>query len=167
MLFFNKWAIQKWNYTNTCSLYFQTFLLEPINLIFPNLFANPSKNAFNLIGAAEADLIYLNDFRYSPTNEIVAWNDLLNILDGSKLHTSAPKSTHARDILWVAKQPVVATGPERIKKFHKGTTSLNESETAQMDARWVYVQLTHQIPKINNEIVPCAKCFAMLLLEAN
>ena len=89
---------------------------------------------------------------------------LLNILDGSKLHTSTPKSTHARDI---AKQPVVATGPERIKKFYKGTTSLNESETAQMDARWVYVQLTHQIPKINNEIVPCAKCFAMLLLEAN
>ena len=89
----------------------------------------------------------------------------MNILDGSRLHIAAPKTTHAKDILWDRKQPVFATGPDRIRRYHKGTTIVNAGETNQMDARWVYVHLKHRITNIDNSIVACARCFAKLVLD--
>ena len=135
--------------------------------MFDNTFANPTKSTFNLVGASDADIILLNDFRYDPSNEVIQWSDLLNILDGSKLHVAAPKTSHAKDIVWAEKQPIFATGPDRIRRFHKGTNVINSPETSQMDARWVYLHLTHPIPLIDNEIIACGKCFAQLILDEN
>ena len=132
-----------------------------------NAFVNPTRGTFNLVGASDADIILLNDFRYESGSEIIAWNDLLNILDGSKLHVAAPKTSHTKDIEWSAKQPIFATGPQKIQRFYKGTTSINASETSQMDARWVYVHLTHTIAAIDNQIIPCGRCFAQLILDEN
>jgi len=142
-------------------------MLEPLNLVFPNTFANPTKSTFNLVGASDADVILFNDFRYDSGNEIIPWSDLLNLLDGSKLHVAAPKTSHTKDIVWAAKQPIFATGPEKIRRYFKGTSSINAGETSQMDARWVYLHLTHRIPDINNQIIPCARCFSQLILEEN
>jgi len=145
----------------------QTFLLEPLKLIYPTIFSNPTKGTFNLIGAAEADVIYLNDFRYDSTSEIMQWGDLLNMLDGSAFHTAAPKTSYAKDTVWRKKQPIFATGPLKIQRFHKGSNDLNTHETAQMDARWEYVELHHKIVAADNTLVECARCFAELILGNN
>lgn len=97
--------------------------------------------------------------------EIIPWSDFLNMLDGSPLHIATPKSTNPQDIVWKRKQPIFATGPEKIKKYHKGTHALNDGETNQMNARWQYVELTHTIEETNNALMPCGVCFAKLILE--
>ena len=115
-----------------------------------------------MIGSEKADLIFFNDFRYESPNEIFEWGDMLNMLDGSAFRISTPKSQHAQDLVWSKKQPIFATGPKKIQRFHKGSQhNLNIIETAQMDARWKYIELKHQIEDIN---MPCARCFAELAL---
>ena len=168
-IFTNVMSNSNYNFVGLSQLtyIFQTFMLEPINQIFTKTFANPTRSSFNWIGASEADVIFLNDFRYDSTHEIIPWSDLLNLLDGSKLHVAAPKTSHAKDIAWTEKQPIFATGPEKIQRFYKGTTSINAGETKQMDARWVYVHLTHIIKEIDNEIISCGRCFAQLILDEN
>ena len=117
-----------------------------------------------MVGATEADIIFLNDFRYESSQEIIQWSDLLNMLDGSSFHVAAPKTTYAKDIVWKKKQPVFATGPQRIQRFHRGSHDVNTHETAQMDARWKYVELKHQIRVTNIKLVPCGRCFAELVV---
>ena len=54
--------------------------------------------------------------------------------------------------------------PLKIKQFHTGGI-VNERETAQMDARWDYIELTHPIKNANYDILPCGVCFAKLILD--
>ena len=93
--------------------------------------------------------------------------DLFNMLEGSAFHVAAPKTSYDKDIIWRKKQSIFATGPQQIQRFHKGSTEVNTHETAQMDARWVYVELKHQIKQTDNKLVPCGQCFANLELGGN
>ena len=47
----------------------KTFLLDPLNVVF-DTFTNPANTSYAWIGAENAEIIFLNDFRYS--NEILA-----------------------------------------------------------------------------------------------
>ena len=42
----------------------KTFLLNPLNLIY-HTFSNPATTTFAWVGAEDADVIFLNDFRWS------------------------------------------------------------------------------------------------------
>ena len=44
-----------------------------------------------------------------------------------------------------------------------------EGETNQMDERWTFMALKHQYKKgeINYDLIPCARCFAQLILSDN
>ena len=141
----------------------------PLTLIYTNHFINPTHGTFNWVGAPESDVVLLNDFRHksgSYSKEIMPWNDMLNMLDGSTLHVSTPKTHAPKDALWTRRQPIFATGPDTVKKFHRGVSNVvDEQETSQMDARWQYLYFKHSIKDTDTEILTCGVCFAKLILE--
>ena len=57
----------------------KTFLLKPLKLIF-NCFENPSNDKYAWVGANKAEIILMQDFRWSK--ETIAWKDLLLLLEG-------------------------------------------------------------------------------------
>ena len=67
----------------------KTFLLKPISLVYRS-FVNPATSNFAWVGAEEAELLFLNDFCWSP--QIVPWHDLLLLLEGQPVHVPAPKT---------------------------------------------------------------------------
>ena len=55
----------------------KSFILSPLKVIF-NTFLNPATGSFAWIGAEQAKVIFLNDFRWDP--KLIAWADLLQVL---------------------------------------------------------------------------------------
>ena len=67
----------------------KTFLLNPLNRIYCT-FTNTASTTFAWVGAEDAEVVLLNDVRWSP--QIIAWQDLLLLLEGQQVHLPAPKS---------------------------------------------------------------------------
>ncbi len=67
----------------------KTFILSPLKVIYET-FCNPATGTFAWLGAEEAEVIFLNDFRWSQA--IIAWADLLQALEGDTVHLPAPKT---------------------------------------------------------------------------
>ena len=84
----------------------KTFIIKPLTVIY-NAFSNPATGLFAWIGADEAEIIYLNDFRWDP--KIIAWADFLQALEGDIVHLPAPKNVCPRDIELKADIPFFAT----------------------------------------------------------
>ena len=70
----------------------KTFLLEPLRIIF-STFSNPATTTYSWLGVEDAEIILLNDFRWS--SELITWKDLLLLPEGQGLHFPAPKSQYA------------------------------------------------------------------------
>ena len=81
----------------------KTFLLNLLNNIF-NTFTNPASTSFAWVGAEKAEVVFLNDFRCSP--QIIAWHDLLLMLEGQLVHLPAPKCHFANDIVFDIDTPI-------------------------------------------------------------
>ena len=77
------------------SNYGQTFLLKPLESIFKT-FANPDSDIYAWVGADDAEMIFLNDFRWSP--ELIEWKSLLLLLEGGQVRLPAPKNHFSCDI---------------------------------------------------------------------
>jgi len=135
----------------------KSFLFDPLKAIF-KAFVNPANGTFAWVGAESAEVVYLNDFRWSE--KLMGWTDLLNLLEGAPVHISAPKTHFSEDILWTKDTPIFCTTNARIRKYEHG--QINEIETEMMDARWVVFPLRHQFrdPK---KIKCCCKCFTEFL----
>ena len=73
----------------------KTFILSPLKVIF-NAFCNPETGLFAWIGAEEAEIIFLNDFRWNA--KIIAWSDFLQTLQGDIVYLPAPKNVCRRDV---------------------------------------------------------------------
>ena len=67
----------------------KTFILSPLKKIY-NAFCNPATGSFAWVGAQEAEVIFLNDFRSNPA--IIVWGDFLQALEGDIVHLPAPKT---------------------------------------------------------------------------
>lgn len=63
----------------------KTFLFNPLNKIY-HTFTNPASTSFAWVGAENSEVIFLNDFRWSL--QIIAWHDLLLLLEGTYLFRS-------------------------------------------------------------------------------
>ena len=61
----------------------KTVMLSPLNAIYKT-FCNLATGSFAWFGAEEAEVIFLNYFRWHPT--IIAWPDLLQALEGDIIH---------------------------------------------------------------------------------
>jgi len=141
----------------------KTFILDPLRVIYKT-FVSPATCSYAWLGVEETEVIFLNDFRYTPA--ILPWNDMLLLLEGHVVHFAAPKTSYARDIEFTCDTPVFATSKSSIV-FIKGST-IDEKETEMMDVRWRKFHFFHQIPISSHKTVtPCGCCFARLLLDAD
>ena len=73
----------------------KSFLLEPVKQIF-NCFTIPAQGKYAWTGLDEAEVAYINDFHWSK--ELIAWQELLNLLEGAPLKLSCPKNVFATDL---------------------------------------------------------------------
>ena len=102
----------------------KTFIPDPLRVIYKT-FVSPATCPYAWLEVEEAEVIFLNDFRYTPA--ILPWNDMLLLLEGHVVHFTAPKTSYARDIEFICHTLVLATSKSSIV-FIKGFT-IDERET--------------------------------------
>ena len=128
----------------------KTSILNPITTIF-DAFTNPSSSKYAFVGAEKAEVIFMNDLRWSP--DMISWQEFLNLLKGQNVHLAAPKSDFAEDICICSDVSILATSISPIRLV--GRSSNIEGENAMMDARWKMFHFAHQIPHSEQENVKC------------
>ena len=141
----------------------KTFILDPLRVICKT-FVSPATCSYAWLGVEEKEVIFLNNFRYTPA--ILPWSDMLLLLEGHVVQFAAPKTTYARDIEFSRDTPVFATSKSSIV-FIRGSI-VDERETEMMDVRWRKFNFFHQIPiSTQKTVTPCGCCFAKLLLDVD
>ena len=75
--------------------------------------SNPSTNRFAWVGVEQAEIIFLNDFRWSE--KLISWQDLLKLLEGDAVHIAAPKTHFSKDIVMDKDTPIFATSISPIR----------------------------------------------------
>lgn len=139
----------------------KTFIFQPLTVIY-KVFVNPATGSFAWVGVEDAELIYLNDFRWNE--KIISWQDLLRLLEGDSVHFPAPKTHYAKDILLSRDTPIFATSIGPIRRYQN--VSMGQEETRMMEVRWKIYKFHHQISTDQMlDATPCGKCFAKLILE--
>ena len=118
----------------------KTFLLQPLTVIFET-FSNPATATFAWVGAEHSEVIFLNDFRWSP--QIIPWHDLLLMLEGQPVHLPAPKSHFCEDIVFDKDTPIFGTSKHELVFVRGGV--VDERETEMMQLRWRIFHLSRQI----------------------
>ena len=137
----------------------KTSLLRPLQSLYKT-FSNPSNDKYAWLGVENSEVIFLNDFRWSP--ELIAWKELLLLLEGQIVHLPAPKNHYSSDISITRDIPIFATGKSKIT-FTGRNSQRDEREDEMMEVRWKMFQLKHQIPReAQKDVTPCAHCFARL-----
>ena len=137
----------------------KTFLLSPLCEIF-KCFVNPASNSFAWVGAETAEIILLNDFRWSE--KVIPWHDFLQLLEGQTIHVPAPKTHFAEDLILDKDTPIFATLIGRIRKTTHSV--VNEIETEMMEVRWKTFSFRHQLRENEiKDLKPCGTCFAKLI----
>ena len=139
----------------------KTFILSPLKLIYKT-FSNPATGTFAWVGAEDAEIIMLNDFRWKPS--IIAWGDMLQLLEGDITHLPAPKNFAKRDIELKKDTPVFATADAPIVLVKGGVVDV--ANTEMLNVRWKFLHFWRQIPPGEQlHLVPCGHCFAQLVFE--
>ena len=139
----------------------KTFLLKPLESIFKT-FANPASDKYAWVGADNAEIIFLNDFRWSP--ELIEWKSLLLLLEGDQVRLPAPKNHFSCDINIERDTPVFATSKCEIT--FRGKYNLPDKlEDDMMKSRWrVFTFHSVIAPENQKSASPCGKCFSQLVL---
>ena len=139
----------------------KSFVLAPLKSIY-GTFCNPATGTFAWVGAEEAEIILLNDFRWKPS--IIAWADMLLLLEGDIVHLPAPKNFSKRDIELSNDTPIFATSDAPIVYIKGG--SVCHANTEMMNVRWRFFHFWRQIPPAEQlQLIPCGHCFSKLILD--
>ena len=139
----------------------KSFILSPLKVIY-KAFCNPATGSFAWIGAEDAEIIYLNDFRWHP--KIISWADLLLALEGDTVHLPAPKNLSSHDVELNRDTPFFATSNAPIVLVKGG--SIDHTNTETMNVRWRFFHFWRQIAvEKQQQLVPCGHCFSRFLLE--
>ena len=100
------------------------------------------------------------------SEELIAWQELLNLLEGAPFRLSRTRNVFAADLHIPRSStiPIFATGIRPIE--YVGAYDLRDEQgTAMMDSRWRIFEFSQQIP--NNyiqEIPACSKRFHDLVI---
>ena len=105
----------------------KTCLLDPLHIIYKS-FLSPATCSYAWLGVEDKEIIFLNDFRYSPI--IIPWRDLLLLLEGHVVHLAALKTSYSEDILVQIDTPRFATAKAPITFIQNGV--LDERKTEMM-----------------------------------
>lgn len=139
----------------------KSFLFYPLKKIF-RCFANPASSTFNWLGVENAEVIFLNDFRWTP--QVIPWFQLLQLLEGDEVKFPAPKNHAKENIIFTRDCPIFATSADEIVSNQIG--SLMVKETKMMKKRWKVYEFTHEIPQEEiKEVKPCGVCFCKLITD--
>ena len=137
----------------------KTFIIKPLELIY-KVFCNPANDKYAWVGADLAEVIILQDFRWS--REAITWKDLLLLLEGETVKLPAPKNQFAADVVIDKDTPIFATSKSHIVYTGK-FNSTDERETEMMSVRWKVFEFKYQFSEQEQKCVsPCARCFAEL-----
>ena len=141
------------------SKYFPCWTVQLWKRLSFNCFSNPAQGKYAWTGLDEEEVANINDFRWSK--ELIAWKELLNLLEDAPCKLSRPKNVFATDLHIIRSNifPVFATGIRPIE--YVGAYGLrDERETVMMDSRWRIFEFSHQIPKNDIQDIPaCSKYF--------
>ena len=77
-----------------------------------NTFSNPANDKYAWLGADKAQIIFLNDFRWSQ--EVIPWKELLILPEGQAVHLPSPKDHYSNYICFDKDTPIVATSKVRL-----------------------------------------------------
>ncbi len=139
----------------------KSFILKPLNEIY-NTFTNPATGTYAWVGIEKVEVVFLNDFRWSP--KLIPWNELLLMLEGETVSIPAPKTYFRQDLRFAADSPFFATSKYPLSHVYNGCIDHRENEM--MNAQWVYFEFSAQIRSEDQvDILPCTHCFASLILE--
>ena len=73
----------------------KSFLLKPLELIL-KVFSNPAAVKYAWVGPDKAEIILLNDSRW--TKVLIEWKSLLPLLEGDRVNLPAPKKHFPVDV---------------------------------------------------------------------
>lgn len=139
----------------------KTFILSLPKKIYRS-FCNPTTGSFAWVGVEDAEIIFLNDFRWNPA--IIAWADFLQALEGDTVHLPAPKTCCKQDIKLTNNTPFFATADTPLVPV-KGT-SIDHANTYMMDVHWHMFHFWHHIPQAEQQnLISCGYCFAKFILD--
>ena len=120
----------------------KTFLLNPLNVIY-NTFSNPASTRFAWVGTGKAEILFLNDFRW--TMSVIQWHDCLLLFEGQLVHLPAAKSHYAKDIAFTGDTLIFVTGKSPIVSVKN--RALDKKETEMMNVWWKIFRFHAQIPQ--------------------
>ena len=120
----------------------KNFMLKPLEIIY-HAFSNPANDKYAWVGADNAEVIILQDFRWS--SELISWKDLLLLLEGEPVKLPAPKNQFPTDVCIKTDVPTFARSKAKIELVGKHNTGDNR-ETKMMDVRWKVFAFHHRIP---------------------
>ena len=139
----------------------KTFLISPLKVIY-HAFINPATGTFAWVGAENAEVVILNDFRWNSS--IIAWGDFLQLLEGDVVHLPAPKTFSSKDIEFKKSTPFFATSDAPLILIKGG--HIDKANTDMMEVRWRFFKLWRQIPEEQQkQVPPCPSCFAHFILD--
>jgi hypothetical protein len=140
----------------------KTFVMKPLKDLFKT-FSNPGEDKYSLMNAVHAEIIFLNDFRWS--SQIITWRDFLLLLEGEPVHLPTPRNHFRYDVCLEADTPIVATSISTFT-FKEAYNGRNSVEDEMMAARWKLFKFSKQIPESEQrDCDPCPQCFARLVLS--
>ena len=90
----------------------KSFLLKSLEIIFQT-FTNQANDKYAWVGADQAEVVVLEDFRWS--SELICWKDLLLLLEGENVKLPSPKSQFATDVCINTDIPIFATSKAKIE----------------------------------------------------
>ena len=121
-----------------------------------------STSTFNWLGVENAEVIFLNDFRWSPA--VLPWEQLLQLLEGDEVTFPTPKNHCDKNISFHRDSPIFATSSDEIVSNKYGTLMVKESKM--MKRRWKVYGFTYEIPEEDiREVKPCGVCFGKLITD--
>lgn len=139
----------------------KSFLLKPLENIF-KAFVNPANDKYAWVNSQNAEIILLQDIRWS--SELIPWDKFLLLLEGETVKLPSPKNQYAEDVCISSDVPIFATSKAKIEYVGK-FNSRDDRETEMMTVRWKVFEFPHSIPQAEvKEIPPCPRCFCELVL---
>ena len=98
---------------------------------------------------------------------MIAWKELLLLLESQSVHLPSPKNHYSHDICIDSETPIFATSKSRITYIGKYNVT-DEIKNEMMAVHWrIFLFFFYQIPVQNQlQLIPCGKCFSDLVLMA-
>ena len=139
----------------------KSLILRPLEKLFRCL-SNPAMNTFSFSGVAGKQVIFLDDFRFSPAEgKPLSWSQMLLLLGGATVTFSQPRTHFSSDFCLEGSNtiPVFCTGKYVPLYVENGRVDGVESEM--MRNRFTVFVFHSQIPShVLRECPSCPHCFA-------